>query len=164
MKAQEKTNQINFEAFTEVFSKIIFEAAEDRVNKIDCSTGELKGLTADIMGFVSEDNNVELMNRIAAKVESWSKDKTLIWKNSLVEYGRTSDDIEAIYCKKKEGASEIIVVADHSGGEAGLRHNDFCFELFDQYQDINDFMVLDREEFDGMKSYYRDFVKIYQRG
>lgn len=162
MKTQEKIS--NFETFTKVFAKVSFEDAENRVSEADCSTREIKGLTSDIMGFVSEDSNVELMNRIAAKVESWSRDKTLLWRNSLVEYGRTNDDIVAIYCKRKEGAGEIIVVADQSGGEAGLRHNDFCFELFDKYQDIGDFMVLDRGEFDGMKSYYKEFVKIYQRG
>lgn len=164
MRIQEKKHNLNFENFTKEFAKINFEKARVELNKKDCSTREIKGLATEIMGFVSEDSNVELMNRIAAKVESWSKDKTLQWRKSLVEYGRTNDDIVEIYCGKKDNIGKFILVVEQETGDFMLSHNDFCFELFDEYEDIKDFLVLDVNEFGSMRGYYTDYVKIYQRG
>lgn len=164
MRTQKRTTEINFSSFTKEFAKIVFDNAENDINKKECSAQEIKGLTTDIMKYVSNDGNVELMNRIAAKVESWSKDKTLPWKKSLAEYGRTHDDIIEVYCGVKEGKNKFIIVTDTSDSDIVLQHNDFCFELFDTYGDIADFMVLDENEYQGMSEYCSGFRKIYQRG
>ena len=157
-------NEDNFKLFTKEFAKINFENAKSQLNEKDCSSGEIKGLTTNIMEFVSDDNNANLMNHIAAAVENWGKDKTLAWKKKLSEYARANSDIIAVYCGAKDGNNKFVIVAEQSFGDMALHHNDFCFELFDEYENISDFMVLDQEEFKGMKEIYAEFSKIYQRG
>lgn len=168
MRTQNKEAQIvnnrNFKEFTKVFVGLNFEIAKKNIDNRNCSPDEVKNLTKNIMDCVSDDNNAELMNRIAATVQAWNEDKTLAWKKSLVEYARSNRDILEIYCETIKGEGKFIIVTEISGGEMLLQHNDFSFELFDKYEDISDFMVLDKDEYAGMKECFTSFNKIYQRG
>lgn len=168
MSAQKIKTQImsdsNFKVFTKEFAKVNYEIAKMSVKESECSVAEIKGLTSNIMQYVSDDENTDLMNHIASVVEHWNNDKTLVWKKALTDYARTQEDIREIYYETKDGASRFLIVTEVTGGEILLQHNDFSFELFDRYDDISDFMVLDEGEFSSMKEYYLSYTRIYQRG
>lgn len=144
-----------------IYAEIEFEHAKEDVKRTDCSAVEIKKLTTDILETVSDKHDIDLMCHIAQKVENWHNDKTFAWKSSLAEYARTHIDIEEVYCGNGEKEHEFIIITNSNESDIILQHNEFCFELFDKYDDIIDFVVLRKEEFLGMRDYYNGFSKIY---
>lgn len=144
--------------------KINFGVAKEEVKKSDSTVGELKELTLDIMNAVSIDGNSMLMHTIARNVHAWKNDKTSEWKSTLSSYARSRVDIMSIYVGRNESGDEFIIVADDVTSDEILDHNEFCFELVDKYDGIDNFMVLDMEEFESMDTMFRNHRKIYQRG
>lgn len=165
-----KQKQINISAMQEImdmfstpniYAEIKFEHAKEDVKRADCTAVEIKNLTTDILETVSNRQDIDLMNLIAHKVENWCSDKTSAWKSNLTEYARTHSDIEEVYSGNGEKEHEFIIVTNSKENDIVLQHNEFCFELFDKYDDIIDFVVLRKEEFCGMRDYYKGFSKIY---
>ena len=90
-----------------------------------------------------------------------TRDMKLAWMRRISEYATANPDVIAVYCRAKDEKHIFIIVTKQVVGDMALRHNDFCFKLFDEYESIFDFMVLDQEEFDSMKDAYDEFFQIY---
>ena len=85
------------------------------------------------------------------------------WKNLLENYGRLHQDIATIFVGKNIFGNEFVIVVDSVITQDVFEHNDFCFDLCEDYTDIDNFIVLDIEEFSCMELEYRDYKKVYQR-
>lgn len=106
----------------------------------------------------------ELMNNVATAVELWSNDVTKEWKFTLSKFSREHCDIDSVYVGRTEKGNEFVIVVDDSASDNVLDYNGFCFELEEKHTDIADFMIVDREEYDGMEDFFSLLKKIYQRG
>lgn len=164
---ESKENSINEKSLLllqKTVSRFKLDLAKETVEVTNCSKNEMKSLTRKIIDVVSTDDNAVLMNQVANAVYSWKKDTTQEWKTSLAAFARENAEINRVYAGKTDFGNEFVIVMDDSSSDAVLDYNDFCFELCDRYGDIEDFMVLDTEEYSAMSEQFKSFKKIFQRG
>lgn len=161
---KENIMEIQLSSFKKSMSKVYFETSVDAVKNTSFSINEIKGMTLDIMKKVSEKEDTDLMNSVATTVEAWQKDKTKAWKSSLAKFSRVRQDVYSVYAGKTDKGNEFVIVLDDSACDDILDCTEFCFELAEKHDNIADFMILDREEYDDMQDFFSGFRKIYQRG
>ena len=147
--------------FTQCMSGMVMENAIEEVKTSEFSADKVKGLTVDIMKKVSDKKDAQLMNSVAAAVDMWKNDDAKEWRNSLVNFARTQDDIVNVYV---ENGNEFVIVMEDSASDKVLEYNEFGFQLAEKYSNIKNFMVIDEEEFESMEDFFSDLKKIYQRG
>lgn len=158
-----KKEMINIDVF-QLKVNLQFEGAKEDVKKSNATVEQFKDLTVNLMDEISKKQDLEEMCAVTNAINKWKTDKTLSWKAALTEYGRACDDIVNIFVGENSEGSEIVIVADSVITQAVLEHNDYCFDLCDDNEDIDNFVVYDKEEFDCMKKEYTNYKKVYQRG
>lgn len=157
-------NEISNSFFQNACTLAKYEVAKTDVKESVGSGENIKNLTLDIMDVISKDYDIALMNKVANAVEAWKKDETRGWKESLSMFARTNPEIESVWAGKTDFGNQFLMVMDDSASDSILDYNGFGFKLCEKYKDINDFMILDTDEFGCMKEQFKLFKKIYQRG
>ena len=156
-------NEVNNDFFSRTAINIQFNIASESVKKSNATIGQYKELTVDILDEISRKQDMKQMYEVSNAILAWKADKTSVWKDALVEYGRECDDIINIFVGENAYGNEIIIVADSVVTQAVLEHNDFCFDLCDNHSNIENFIVYDAEEFEYLKEEYAEYKKVYQR-
>lgn len=157
-------NTYQFSEFSKTMSCAYLNTAIESVRNTNFSANEIKGIAVDIMKKVADKKDTELMNCVADTVELWKNDKTKGWKMTLAKFARVNNDIFSIYAGRSENGNEFVIVVDDSASDDILDYSEFCFELAEKYNNIANFMILDREEYSDMEDFFSGFKKIYQRG
>lgn len=147
----------------QVVAQLTLDSAVSEIKERNSSDTDLKWLTLSLAQNVPNGNARDML-KVAKLVHEWSKDKSLEWKNNLVEYARTHEDIERVLYKIVDGKGYFLIVSSTDNEEIILEHNEFAFVLFDKYEDIADFAILEQDEYPSMKNFYQNYIKIYKRG
>ena len=144
-------------------AQVTLDTAVSEIKDRESSDTELKWLTMSLAKSVPNENPVEMV-KVAQMVRLWSEDKSIKWRNNLVEYAKTHEDIESVLYKTVDGKGFFLIISSTQDADIILEHNEFCFVLFDKYEDISDFTVLELGEYKSMKNFYQGYAKIYKRG
>lgn len=158
------SNSIRINELTKLVIDQSFSTAKKDVENSISSAKEIKELTTNIMQDISNREDTALMVDVIKTVNRWRKTEVSRWGKGLISLANTYQNINAIYVKQNKEDTEFLLVVDDILSDEVLQYNEFCFELLEDFPEIDNFYIFDEEEYKGMYAEYVDFNKLYQRG
>ena len=131
----------------------------------ETSTVRAKNLSVQLLELskpLVKQSNATMMN-IAKVIFGWEKSLFNL-RESLRNYYSNKEDICEIYLCKNNQLVSFIVVMDDSTSDSVFEYNEIGFELSEKYSEIEDFMIIDKEEAEGCEGLISNYDMIYKRG
>lgn len=131
----------------------------------DTSTAKVKELSVQLLELskpLTKQNSANMMS-IAKVVFGWEEDLFNL-RESLRNYYANKEDVCEIYLCKNNQMVSFIVVMDDSTSDSVFEYNEIGFELSEKYSEIEDFMIIDKEEAGGCEGLISNYDRIYKRG
>lgn len=158
-------SRTNVDFFLNTILKMRLYCDIDDICKSKASLDQYKQLTIDVLNVTFDTGSNLSMKYISSVIEKW-KDSLVnnTWKQELLSFCENHDDIIAAMTAIDEGNNIFVVVMEDSTSDNVIDYNIFGFDLIDKYRDdINDFMILDRNTANGIEDLLSDVVTIYQK-
>lgn len=149
----------------EMMNRIIELRYDNNINvveKTNADSRQYKKLVSDMLNLSQKINKSIDLEKISNCIDSWKEScVNNQWVIQLKEYFSKCKDVLYIYvyCNR-----EVVVVLEDITNDNLFIYNEFCFDLADKYQDINNFMVIDEEEAIGSQDLLRNYDMIYKKG
>jgi len=140
-----------------------FEVSYSHVKKSDRSTSAYKTLSINLMDSVRAGGDIATIASVGKIVQKWALDSTE-WVNKLLNFCEEKEDIYQLLLGENNSEKEVIVVVDDTTKEWVLDYNEFLFDIRDEYEEIEDFMVIDRIMLPAVDSMYKEVNCLYERG
>lgn len=131
----------------------------------ETSTARAKDLSVQLLELskpLVKQSDATMMN-IAKVIHGWENSLFKL-RESLKDYYSNKEDICEIYLCKNNQMVSFIVVIDDSTSDSIFEYNEIGFELSEKYSEIEDFMVIDKEEAEGCEGLISKYDVIYKRG
>ena len=133
------------------------------VQESSFSATKYKGLSVNIMDDVRCCGDSRTMIAVAKTVEKWTRND-ISWVNEVLCFCKENEEIQSVYIGNKENIKEIIFTVDDSTSEDVLEYNDFMFNIREKYDEVHDFMVIDKSMKEVLDAMYLTIESIYTRG
>lgn len=161
-----KDNLNNIKLNNDVVKLIVdqsFEVAQKDVENTSSTKG-MKDLTINIMKDISDHADLNLMATVAKRVNVWKRNEIPLWKKGLLSLARKYENITAIYLKQYKEDIEFLIIVNDILSDEVLAYNEFCFELIEDFPEIDNFYIFGESEYKDMYTEYTEFNNIFQRG